>query len=197
MKRSEIIPALEALTASWKAQYGTGVVSFAWSLSNDPEPWVKLNGQYLFRACKFDDVPLEEARNRELWESEPGFAFLDYEEQVLYVGPVDIYISSYNGAKSLTAIFKIPNPANPEDADFSRQLGQEPVPMREECLDCCKYGRRRCAGRPITAFPDLPEGEKPKCYEECPDECPYEGECPSLHNYPPDEFLDGLLDSEN
>lgn len=59
--------------------------------------------------------------------------------------------------------------------------------VAEACLECCKYGRHICKGKPEKEleFPD--NQEHPVCYEDCPFECPYEGECLSLHNYPPED----------
>lgn len=195
MKRSEIIPALEALTAAWEAQYGTGEIAFHWSLSDDPEPWVLLNKVHLCRACRFDEVPVEEARNKDLWTSVDGYhAFLDYDERFLYLGPIVLsFTKDYPGEFTLIGYFMIPNPANPADHEWSQNLGMDPVPMREECADCCKKHRRRCSGKAITAFPELPKGEKPKCFEGCtPDheDCPYgPGDCDMLYEHLPDHLM--------
>lgn len=60
--------------------------------------------------------------------------------------------------------------------------------VAESCLDCCKYGRQICKGKSEDELEFLDNQELPVCYEECPDECPYDGDCPSLVNYPPEDI---------
>jgi len=60
--------------------------------------------------------------------------------------------------------------------------------LHEICLDCCKYGRKECPGKEVTEdFTEMLDNQVPTCYRECPDECPFDGDCPSLVDYPPED----------
>lgn len=198
MKHSEIIPAIEAMLEEWRAKYGKRPdIVFRWSLTDDPEPWLKLNNQYMCRASKFDDVSVEEARDKEVSCLDEFHSFLDYEKDFLYIGPVSVYITdSYNGCGGYTLLgsFKIANPGNLAELDLMQEMDVVPEPMRPECAECCRYKKenwpfygKSCPGKTVASFADLPEGEKPACFRKCPDECSLsDDECPASLAYPPE-----------
>lgn len=53
------------------------------------------------------------------------------------------------------------------------------------CYGCCKYSRKECPGQ--DSFPGKFPGLKPSCFVDCPDECPFAGDCPNAVDYPPED----------
>lgn len=61
--------------------------------------------------------------------------------------------------------------------------------ISEHCLNCCQRGRKLCEGKSQSDLLFFLRTDKPDCYEDCPDECPYNPEeCQFCFDYPPDDI---------